>query len=690
MYRQLPTGRRPLTRLVVTWLTLSATVYVLARALPGLTLHDWRDAFVVGAVLGALNTLLWPLLVRVLLPFAVLTLGLGSLFLSGILTDVLIRSLPGVYVRDAPVALGVSLVVSAISTVVTGLLDVDDDEYFQHRAVRRARRRGGPATTIPGVLFLQIDGLGHDVLRRAIRDGDVPTLARWVRTGTHQLTAWETDWSSQTSASQIALLHGSNDDVPAFRWLEKETGMLMVSNHRADAAEIERRHSDGRGLLHADGASRGNLFTGDAADALLTMSVAARRRGRLGNGYYGYFANFNNLARTLFATIAEIVREVSASLTLRRLDVRPRVARGGLYPFLRAFTTVIIRDVIVSAVLDDIMAGRSVVYADFLGYDEVSHHSGPEHHDTLGVLRGIDRQIGRLERALAVAPRPYRMVVLSDHGQAQGEPFASRYGESLADVVHRACTPSVVPRRPAPRGPAASDASPSRPHSKAAEAWQVDALLADARPRWRRRPRRAVPACRPDRVILASGGLGMIYLTQVPRRLSREEIEAIHPRLIEALRSHPGIGFVLVRSAENGAQALGPRGAHHLAAGRVEGEDPLAPYGPRAAQHVARGDRFVHTADLVVNAVYDETTGELPAFEALLGSHGSLGGQQSRAFVLRPVDAPAPRGPLVGAEKVHLLLRSWLAHYGHEGFAPDIPHASAAPVAQRDASPGWG
>ena len=38
------------------------------------------------------------------------------------------------------------------------------------------------------------------------------------------LSEWETDLSSQTGASQAGLLLGSNDDIPAFRWVEKESG----------------------------------------------------------------------------------------------------------------------------------------------------------------------------------------------------------------------------------------------------------------------------------------------------------------------------------------------------------------------------------------------------------------------------------------------------------------------------------
>ena len=93
----------------------------------------------------------------------------------------------------------------------------------------------------------------------------------------------------------------------------------------------------------------------------------------------------------------------------------------------------------------DILAGRPVIYTTFLAYDEVAHHSGIERHDALAVLRDLDRQIARIEMAAREAPRPYRLVVLSDHGQSQGETFLDRYGETLEDMVRDACdTESMI------------------------------------------------------------------------------------------------------------------------------------------------------------------------------------------------------------------------------------------------------
>jgi hypothetical protein len=157
-----------------------------------------------------------------------------------------------------------------------------------------------------------------------------------------------------------------------------------------------------------------------------------------------------------------------------------------------------------------------------------------------------------------------------------------------------------------------------------------------------------------------------------PGRVTRERMRELHPRLLSALLEHPGVGFVLVRSQDDGAVVLGAEGAHFLDDGRVEGEDPLVPFGPNAARHVRRTDRFPHCADLMVNSTFWADTDEVAAFEELVGSHGGLGGEQGFPFVLAPVEFEVPREPLVGAEEVHRVMRKWLRDLGHTGYEDAI------------------
>ena len=141
--------------------------------------------------------------------------------------------------------------------------------------------------------------------------------------------------------------------------------------------------------------------------------------------------------------------------------------------------------------------------------------------------------------------------------------------------------------------------------------------------------------------------------------MTREELEARHPQLLPALRSHPHIGWVLVQSAEHGAVVLGGGGASYLEEDRVEGDDPLAALHATAARHLLRTHGFAHAPDILVGSFYDPALDEGCAFEELISFHGGLGGSQTQPFLLYPAQLPAPEQPLVGAETLHRVLVGW-------------------------------
>ncbi|QXG74607.1 phage holin family protein [Modestobacter sp. L9-4] len=688
-------GGRTLARLLLVWATVTGVLVALDAWLSGFAMDSWWQPPVAALVLGLLAALVWPLVMRIALPVAVFTFGLGSFLLSGGGVLAVLNAIPGVEVRSFSTALVVALAMAGTAGVISSVLAVNEDEVFFRRTRRRGSGTPEAAECPPGVVFLQIDGLGHGVARRAVRDGSMPTLAAWLRSGSHELRAWHTDWSSQTGASQCGILQGSNDDVLGFRWYEKEHDRVVTVSSPGDAAEIERRHSDGRGLLAPDGAGRGNLFTGDAAHVSLTMSSLAvvgrgsrrerRRRDRIGAGYYGYFANPVNVLRTLGVYAVDVLRELSAAAAQRRADVRPRIRRGGLYPLARPATTVLTRDVVVNAIVEDVLAGRPVVYADFVGYDEVAHHSGIERFDALEVLRRIDQQIGRLWRASQLAPRPYHLVCLSDHGQTQGASFADRFGETVEELVGRLA--GAEP--PAPSRRLLGLLPPAR--TRTTPGWQMTTALAEAASggglvasRLRARAERsaareaptppgepgAVTRVAPGVVVTVSGHMAMVSFTDHPGRVPLETIERHWPDLLPSLVDHAGIGFMLVHSEEFGPVVLGREGLHRLRTGVVIGTDPLAPYGPHAAALVARGSGFAHCPDIVVNSAYDPVTDEASPFEPHVGSHGALGGPQQHGFLLAP-KAWADPGEVVGAEHLHRVLRGWLTDLGHPEPAAD-------------------
>jgi Type I phosphodiesterase / nucleotide pyrophosphatase len=465
-------------------------------------------------------------------------------------------------------------------------------------------------------------------------------MARWLEDGTHRLAEWEPDLSSQTGASQAGILLGSNDDIVAFRWVEKERQALVACSSPEDCAELERRHSAGPGLLADGGASRGNLFSGGADHVILTVSRMEAERSA-NPGYRAFLANGFNVARSFVLFGWEVILEWVAAAKQRRRDVVPRGHRGGVYPLLRATMCVIVRDLIVYGVLTDMMKGRPAIYATFSSYDEVAHHSGLEREDTLEALRKLDQQFGRIERARRYAARPYELVVLSDHGQTQGATFKQRNGYGLDELVQRNLAHGGV----------------SAVEGGDEQEVMVGHATAEATGR-KAKPAKSDVSGR-DVVVLGSGNLGLVYLMEAEGRLTREELEARHPQLLPALSSHPHIGWVLVRSREHGAVVLGGDGARYLEEDRVEGEDPLARFPATAARHLLRTHGFAHAPDLLVGSFYDPALDEGCAFEELISFHGGLGGSQTQAFLLYPAQLPAPEEPLVGAETLHRVLAGW-------------------------------
>jgi hypothetical protein len=146
--------------------------------------------------------------------------------------------------------------------------------------------------------------------------------------------------------------------------------------------------------------------------------------------------------------------------------------------------------------------------------------------------------------------------------------------------------------------------------------------------------------------------------------MSIEEIEALHPQLLETLADHAGIGFVMVRSEGDGAVVLGRGGSRRLRDDAASGRDPLEVFAPNAADHLRRTDGFPHCPDILVNCMYDPEANEVAPFEEFMGSHGGLGGWQSRPFALVPASWSEPEGSIVGVRAMHMQLRAWLAESG--------------------------
>ena len=453
----------------------------------------------------------------------------------------------------------------------------------------------------PGVVIVQIDGLAQPILAHQIRAGRVPFISNWVRSGEMKLDSWVALLPSQTSASQAGILHGNNSFIPAFRWWEKDSQRMLVSNHPADATEIVTRASNGEGLLSNDGASVGNLVTGDAVRSYITMATINDPKQGLGQSraWYSFFVSPDNYLR-------------SAVLARWRGDqgVRPGVA---LQPARRRAVDAPRHALPHRARGDERAASLALHVARDGGdvprnADRSTSTSPTTTRSPITRARSAARRStrstastprsGSLVKAAEDAPRPYKFILLSDHGQSLGATFKQRYGETLEEVIARlmggATDVAAATGRVEEWGPinavateasrasgttgamtrvalrnrteaGAIDLAPDRESTTGADG---DGKKASAEP--------------PELVVCASGNLALIYFPRLAGRVSLEEMDELWPGLVAALVDHPGIGLLMGRSEERGAMVMGKTGIHYLGDGSVTGEDPMLPFGPYA------------------------------------------------------------------------------------------------------------
>ena len=728
-------------------LTVIAVTIVIT---PGVTVTNSISLVLVVVAIVVAGWLLRPVFVRIASLFGWAGAVLLALFANAAVIGLAFYLTPGIEVDGFLSVLVASWIYGFAMAVLTWLFSINSQDYLTVHAVRmssagrrRGRHREAEADAregqdgIPGVVFIQLDGVPAPLLENEIRAGNLPTISSWVRSGSHTWTEWRARVPSTTPVSQAGLLHGTNHGIPAFRWWDREAGRLLVANRPADAAVIESRLSDGRGLLADDGVSISNLFSGDAPTSLLTMSGLRQRSAGLGpsSSYAAFFTHPAGLARALVMTIGEMVKEVFQSRRQERRGVEPRINRGGSYVALRAVTNVLLRDLNVALVVEAMMRGSRSIYVDFVDYDEIAHHAGVSRPESLASLYGLDDVVRSL-RAVAdagVTPRPYHFVLVSDHGQSQGATFRQRYGVTLEELVRQhlsggasvaAATQEVEAYGPVnvligqlagqesvtgrltrralgtrdvgnATGPSARTPDGAVETTPGTIEGAVRRPPADAgaggvgageptEPDVAAEPAEASETSTselPDLVVVGSGNLGGIWFAREPQRLLVEEIEERHPGLLTALASHDGIAFVVVM-APTGPVAIGPDGSTDLATGLVRGVDPLAHFDDDARRDFERVARFDDAPDIYVNSLYDPVLDEVAAFEELVGCHGGIGGWQTRPLLVHPKEWPVdpdlvgPDGRIRGADQVHVQLVRWLERLGHR---TDLPQPATAP-----------
>ena len=648
IYKEKQTPKRSIKRSLIVFIGNVLGIYLISVLGLGAEVSQFDDIIFLVLFISLINALLWPILTRIAMPFLVLTFGFGTLILNGLLLQIF-APIFDIEIKGAAMILA-PLAMAAVTTILSSLITINDDSSYYRSVLRDAeKKRKSNIKDYPGVIIVEIDGLAYEVLCEAVERGEMPTIKKMIDSDKYNLRMWETDLSSQTGASQAGILHGNNEDIVAFRWIEKNNdNQMMQCSGITKVPELEQRISDGNGLLVDNGASRSNLFSGDTDNVIFTFSKIMDFKKLYNKAWYSVFSNPSNFARIVALFLADIIREIWSQIVHSVKNIRPRIKRGIVYIPTRAATNVFMREINTSTLIGDMMIGDiDVAYSTYLGYDEIAHHSGVRDNDAWFALREMDKQIKHLTDANKYCPRDYQFVIQSDHGQTNGATFTQRYGETFEDFV-KSLLPedmTMFAKMTSNDDHFAGDYTPfSRKNKKIKKEKEEQQELSDS-----------------EVIVLASGNLAMIYLTQWSQRLTYEELNNFFPELIPGIINNEYVGFILVKSQEHGDLAIGKNGTYYLDSGEIEGENPLKGFGNNIVRHLKRTSSFEHTPDILVNSFYDEEANEVCAFEELVGSHGGAGGDQSKPFILYPSSWKVSDDEIIGAENIYKLIKENLA-----------------------------
>ncbi len=662
------------------------------------TVGPWYNAVIIVIAVAIANSLLWPIFRRFLMKIIIFTFGIGSLFINSIIFYIASYFIPGVSAGIYGV-LQVPIVMAIATTFIVNITNTNYYNSYIKNILKYALKQKTPyKKRYPGVIMVEIDGLSINTLKKAIDKGMMPNIKKFLDNRTHTLKGWETDLSSQTGSSQAGILHGNNKDIVAYRWVEKENNnQIVVSGKLSDAPKIENEISDGNGLL-VNGISVANMFSGDSTIPTLTSSKLGGLSKIYNKTLDAVFLDAYNFQRLFILFLWDIILELKSQLVHKLKNIRPRLRRTIVYAAVRAGANVVLREVTTDVLTSEILTGNiDTAYATFMGYDEIAHHSGVQDNDVWGALKNIDLQFARLTSAIEMSDRNYEMVILSDHGQSKGATFKQRYGITLGNYVRKFLPDdlkifkteynidhfrdAVIPENRQIRTikdkfgnirddlfedfKSLQDIKEGVEKRKPALIFENE-RFANLRNRYSNSldyvkghesiEQSTKKAKDSELIVLGSGNLGLIYFTQWKERLNYEEIVMLFPDLIPGLVKHSGIGFIMLNSITHGGIVIGENGIYYLDSDEIVGENPLEGFGINAPKHLKRQNSFKNMPDILVNSFYDEKSDEVCAFEELIGSHGGLGGDQTKPFIIYPSKWKDP-GELIGAESRYGFLK---------------------------------
>ena len=450
----------------------------------------------------------------------------------------------------------------------------------------------------------------------------MPNVARLIESEGYQPLQYRCGIPSTTPFCQAGILYGDNTEIPSYRWWDKEAGLLVGFGVGASFKKVAHRYFAGAAPLTEGGAVIGCCYPAGAKDTFgLAYRVGDNSGSRQSHSALAtilpFFASPLRVADWLRHGLWAVAATGAMAIRSR---IRGKPAERS-YVISEMLEELFLHHVARYALLKALDAGFPALYAGFYAYDETAHGFGPEDDYCYRMLSEIDETIGKVAAARTGGhgrPAEYELVVLSDHGQVETVPFNRKDGRTLGEIVSGFLpTYEVAEYKGKKHGPKGDP---------------LDGHIA----------------------LTYSGGLAHLYFTDIQGRLGAAELDLRFPGLIAKLAGLERIAIVLVR---DGGDHLLIRGEQRMKLGSRAAAKVLAEYDddPQLlSAQLERLDSFERSGDLIL-------FGEMLCdgqvnFEHQVGGHGSIGGDQSKPFLLVKAEWGIDTSKIRGAHDVHPLL----------------------------------
>jgi endonuclease/exonuclease/phosphatase family metal-dependent hydrolase len=511
-------------------------------------------------------------------------------------------------------------------------------QHFRHKFSRSewvARRIREPeqaasdyGVQTAGILMIQIDGLGHDQLLKAIDKKRIPFLQRLIQKDHFVLRKFYSGLPSATPAVQAEIFYGVKSSIPAFHYYDRKKSRERVL-FDADAADTLARQleKDHKGLL-VGGSSYSNIYGGGAGEAsycIQSMKLKSIFSSiTLRNTALFFIAN----AGKLFRIIGLALLEIGLALVdfFKGMFEGKNPFKEFTFIFSRIGACIVLRELIRLHVKIDIARGLPIIHANFVGYDEHSHRRNPDSAFAMWTLKGIDGTIKELVyKAMRSEKRDYHIFIYSDHGQETTLSYEKVHGRTYLNAIREAF--SVGPLQDCDFAEPESAPPHFNLYQRSTSLFQHTSLADNPQKK---------KMLNHDKIhITAMGPLGHIYL---PVEITPEEQRKYGRRLVQMA----GIPLICYLKGDT-VLCVTREGSGTLAgkAREIFGEDH--PFLAEVTEDMEAICRHKNGGDFVISGW--QPLGVPLTFPLENGSHGGPGCHETKGFVILPDTAESAAKP---------------------------------------------